>query len=172
MRLFAAIPLPEDIQTDLAAVCTGLAGIRWVSEEQLHLTLHFLGDECDAEEIEQALEGIESAPFPVEINGLGRFLHNRGGAIWAGVTASTALADLHAQIGGRLRNTSAKLEKRPFRPHITLGRIKNASESRIQDYLQFHSVKAEFAAESFCLFESRLRPDGPVHIVRREYEFT
>ena len=172
VRLFVAIPIPEEVQDDLGGLTGSLAGVKWTDPQNIHLTLHFLGEDFEPEEIHSALASVHSGPFPVEVKGVGRFLHNQGGAIWAGVLPSPQLMELHARIGKALRAVSVPTEKRAYQPHITLGRVKNEPEHRIQDYILHHQdFHTSFKAVSFALFSSRLRPEGPIHSIDMEYEF-
>lgn len=175
MRLFIALELPEDVRERLGELCRGLAGVRWSSQDQFHLTLHFLGEQENVEEIESALESVSAEPFALSLKGVGRFVAERGnGAIWAGVENSAGLSELHSRIGKTLRSAGVTPDRRPFSPHITLGRIQSATDTRIHEYLdqfqEFHATVPE--RREFTLFSSRLRPEGPIHNIIQQYEFT
>ncbi|MCE9599239.1 MAG: RNA 2',3'-cyclic phosphodiesterase [Spirochaetia bacterium] len=175
MRLFVALELPEDVCEKLAELCHGLAGVRWSSADQFHLTLHFLGERENIEEIESALASLHCDSFPLLLSGVGRFVAERGnGAIWAGVQNSEPLQELHSQIGKALRSVGVSPEKRTYSPHVTLGRIQSATNERIHEYLdQFQGFQASVSeVTEFSLFSSRLRPEGPIHSIIQQYEFT
>lgn len=174
MRAFIALELDEETQDDLGALCYGLPDVRWVDPSLMHLTLHFLGDV----ELEPVLEALASVPMPpsfsVTLSGVGRFLAKTGGAIWVGVEDSEPLARLHESMRRALRLAGVPLEKRKFQPHITLGRIRATPDEEIHAYLeQFAGYRRALSPFSgVTLFESQLRPDGPLHTAVEHYEFT
>ena len=122
-RLFVAIDFPDEIVSALAAIQPKAGfGIRPTSRDQLHLTLHFLG-ECDSERISRALSTLKSPAIELTIEGVGSFKSRDGGAIvWAGIQANAALKQLHQSVTSVLRPEGFHPESRPYSPHITLAR--------------------------------------------------
>ena len=180
MKVFIGIPLPEAV---IQVLLTGLAPyvqldtpIRWVSKQNIHLTLKFMGEmdshNLDRLKIALAEVGSEIQPFSLTISGLGQF--GRGNDLrifWAGVAESSCLTQLHGKIESVTRRFDIPADPRPFKPHITLGRNKRSHNfSRLHDYLRndqdFHF--GEFSVTSFFLYNSRLTPDGPIYTVVKE----
>src|SRR5437870_13830927 len=95
-RLFVAIRPPEDIRDLLIDAMDEGADFRWQDEEQLHLTLRFVGevDRPVADDLAGALGRVCAAPFEVRIKGVGRFEQRSSGALWAGVEPKEPLAAL------------------------------------------------------------------------------
>ncbi|RNC66045.1 MAG: RNA 2',3'-cyclic phosphodiesterase, partial [Desulfuromonadales bacterium] len=73
MRLFVAVDLPEGVRRSVAGLCRGLAGVRWLPPDQLHLTLRFIGEAEDAVNtaIRSGLAAITLTPFPLSLQGMG-----------------------------------------------------------------------------------------------------
>lgn len=175
MRAFTALELDEAARDDLASLCHGLPGVRWVDPAVMHLTLHFLGEDVQAELVLEALESVQMPPaFSAVLSGVGRFLSKNGGAIWAGFEPCEPLMRLQDSMTRALRAAGIPVEKRKYQPHITLGRIRSTPERDIHAYLeQFRGYRRELPPfTGVTLFESHLRPDGPVHTALEFYEFT
>ena len=86
-RLFVAIRPPEHIRDLLIDAMDDSPELRWVGDDNLHLTLRFIGEveRPLAKDIGAALDRIRAAPFELRIAGLGMFERRNGGALWAGV---------------------------------------------------------------------------------------
>lgn len=168
MRLFIAIPLPEPVRRRLSDLKQSIEGVRWQRQKQLHITLKFLGDtpEEHLNSLVDELQGIDYQTFTIIIKGFGSF--PRGGdprVLWAGISDPAKLTKLHARIEEKCIAMGYKAEARPFKPHITLGRIKSASKQDILSFINQHKqvVIPEIAVTEFVLYESKLRPGGAVH---------
>ena len=87
IRLFVALELPEAVRTRLSMLQGGVPGARWSTDEQLHLTLRFIGEVDDnvAHDIDDALAGIRAPAFTLELAGVGEFGGKNPRALWAGV---------------------------------------------------------------------------------------
>ena len=101
-RLFAAIRPPQHIRRSLLDVMGGVSGARWQSDDQLHLTLRFIGEvEAHvAEDVAAALGSVHHSRFEIALDRIGSF-ERRGQpeVIWAGVNAARSIEEL-AQEGG------------------------------------------------------------------------
>lgn len=173
-RLFIAIDIPEEVKDAVSEICYGLPEIKWTRSDQFHLTIKFLG-EVDEEaflNIRDALETVKLTPFPMSMRGAGHFDHGKGsGVLWLGVTESEQLTDLFRDVERVLLDTGIPREKRKFRPHITLGRLKKIHHGRMEDWMNLHSEfeSEEFVVSEFYLYESKLKPEGPVHTILNAY---
>ena len=127
-RYFVAIPLPDDARDRLIAVQPpAIPGIRLVERDELHLTLHFLGD-LTVQELEaarKALATVRTEAFTISIDRVGEFLREgRPQVLWAGVQANDNLMALHRSIGTVLADAIGFApEERPYSPHVTLARL-------------------------------------------------
>src|SRR5438046_4833117 len=99
-RLFVAIRPPEPIRDLLIDAMDDSADFRWQDEEQLHLTLRFIGEveRPMANDLADALGQIRAEPFAVRIIGVGRFEQRNSGALWAGVEPKEPLTALAAKV--------------------------------------------------------------------------
>lgn len=133
--MFLAIPLPPPVTARVDQVVRELSAegwpVRWVAPETAHVTLHFLGDTAPerAELLRLALPTVVArhAGFDLRTADLGVFPgRRRPRVIWLGLHGPThRLESLQRDLGGLLRGLGFPVEEGPFRPHITLGRLRN-----------------------------------------------
>ena len=120
MRLFIAIKLNQEMKDALLDIQDGMreAGVRgrYSPEENLHLTLAFIGEFSDGELVREVLDGIAFAPFPLALDGVGSF----GRLWWAGVERSDELAALAKRIRRGLADAGIPFDRKKFSAHITL----------------------------------------------------
>ena len=184
LRLFVALDLPAEAKAALAATIGQLqsvipAGVRWVNPAGIHLTLKFLGDTEDGwvtpllTALRESAAAGDSTPFPLHLDGLGVFPSYRDPrGIYAGVGGDM---DSLTQAQRRVEQAVVRLgfpqEKRPFRPHLTLGRVREgvapAVRRQIADTIatQAAALSPEYAwmAGEICLIRSNLTPSGAVY---------
>ena len=175
MRLFVAISLPDDLRMRLAGLTNGLPGARWISEDNLHLTLRFLGelDGAAASDLDEALAGIHMPAFEVAIRGVNHFGDGRNlRALWAGVEPNPELTRLHDKIEQAVIRSGLPPNRRKFTPHVTLARFKSNPGLRLQAFLSCHALLrlAPFWVEGFTLFSSHLARDGAIYRAEADYE--
>jgi 2'-5' RNA ligase len=163
-RLFVAIRPPEAIRDLLIDAMDEGPDFRWQDEEQLHLTLRFVGevDRPVGSDLANALSRVRSAPFDARISGVGRFEQRSSGALWAGVEPKAPLAALAAKVERVCQSVGLEPERRAFYPHITLARWKGRRTREVQDFLERKRglTSGPFAIDGFILFESRLSRHG------------
>src|SRR5438067_4056501 len=159
-RLFVAIRPPEDIRDLLIDAMDDSPDFRWQDEEQLHLTLRFIGEveRPIAEDLADALGRVRALPFAARVAGVGRFEQHNSGALWAGVEPKAPLAALAAKVERACVAVGLEPERRTFHPHITLARWKGRRTREVASYLERHRDLASepWKVEAFTLFESRL----------------
>jgi 2'-5' RNA ligase len=172
-RLFVAIRPPVAIRAQLLGAMGGISGARWQSEDQLHLTLRFIGevDRHLAGDIHAALGAIHHAPFEIALNGIGAF-ERRGQteAVWAGVAPHEPLKALHNKVDAALTRVGVAPDQRAFLPHVTLARLKRTS-GPVGNLLDLSCGLASppFTIADFALFESILTPEGALYSVVERY---
>ena len=120
MRLFAAIPLTEEVRKQMIDVMHTLKqqGIRgnYTSAANLHLTLCFIGETEDKARVEAALRNVSYRPFLLKLDGMGRF----GDTLYVGIKGGQAISVLAADIRKALDAEGIPYDRKPFTPHITL----------------------------------------------------
>jgi len=163
-RLFVAIRPPESIRDLLVDAMDVSADFRWQNDEQLHLTLRFIGevDRPLANDIADGLGRVRAAPIEMRIAGLGRFNQRNSGALWAGVEPKPPLTALAAKVELICQSAGLPPERRAFHPHITLARWKGRRTREVQAFLERKGgLSSEpFVVGEFILFESRLSRHG------------
>ena len=163
-RLFVAIRPPEPIRDLLIDAMDEGADFRWQDEEQLHLTLRFVGevDRPVADDLATALGRIRAERFAIRINGVGRFEQRNSGALWAGVEPKEPLAALAAKVERVCVAVGLEPERRAYHPHITVARWKGRRTREVAGFLERKAglVSDPWEVDAFILFESRLSRHG------------
>ena len=154
--------------------------VRWVKPEAIHLTLKFLGD-TPSEKVGAVKDALAQAaaqvsPFTFAVSGLGCFPNTRRPRVlWVGLQDPTgALARLRDAVEAQVVPLGFPTEARPFRPHLTLGRVqRHASKSEVIEVgaVVFNSQVGdigEMAVSSVSYIKSDLQPGGSVYTTLAE----
>ena len=162
-RLFVAIRPPEEVRDRLIDLMDDGVAVRWQSDEQIHLTLRFIGEveRPAAEDIGIALETIRLPRFRIALAGLGRFDHHRRGVLWAGIEPREELRALAAKVERACQSAGIEPERRAFHPHITLARW-NGGKPKLDPLIERHAgLRSDpWEVDRFTLYESHLLRDG------------
>lgn len=126
MRVFVGLDLPEEIRARIIAFMEEMKRVapsaKWVRPESLHITLKFIGETKQPEEIMQALSGVRAQQFDVTFTGTGFFTPRSPRVFWVGIQASDALPQLASMIDESLKPLGVREEDHEYRPHLTLAR--------------------------------------------------
>ena len=174
MRLFLAINIAPDVRRAVVEASAPLRAIAprlgWVREPQLHLTLKFLGDHSDvvANQVAEAMTRVaqRNRAVEVELGGIGAFPNfRRPRVVWMGVTPEPKLELLHHDVECAAAELGFSLDGRPFRPHLTLARVKPRTADAITLRALAKGAKdveygAEIVVSSIDLMHSELSPAG------------
>ncbi|MFZ5980951.1 MAG: RNA 2',3'-cyclic phosphodiesterase [Candidatus Zixiibacteriota bacterium] len=173
-RLFVALDLPAPVKERLSGLCSGVPGAIWVSPEQIHLTLRFIG-EVDGgvrRDIADALSGVDDEPFQLELKGMGCFPPRRQPkSLWVGVSRNDALIHLHHKIDTALVRLGLPREGRKFLPHVRLARLKDARVNKLAGYLTANSLfrLEPFEITEFGLYSSFLSSQGAIYQLEESF---
>lgn len=167
MRVFLALPLPDEVLSALRVQQFLLPLPRVVEPEGFHLTLAFLGEVQDWE-LEAAHERFldcRVAPFELRLQGLGLFGGAKPRAAWAGVAASEPLARLQGKLEHAARASGIAVERRKFVPHVTLGRFSPPlpdEAARLEKAVALGGgfQTGAWRVDRFCLYQSHLSAKG------------
>jgi 2'-5' RNA ligase len=145
----------------------GVNGARWQTDQQLHLTLRFIGevDEARAEDIDSALRAVSFTPFQVSLQGTGLFGDVRKPRmLWAGVGPEAPLAHLAQKIDTAMVRIGLPADPRKFVPHVTLARFKGPT-GRLDRFLAANDQLSSlpWTVERFTLFRSHLAHSGAIY---------
>ena len=176
IRSFIAVEVPQSLRAKLEEVQRELkradADVRWVRPESIHLTLKFLGS-VTGEELEKLAGGIAPiisswVPFEVRLHGLGCFPSSRNPrVVWVGMEQGSAEASsLQKAVENRAAEVGFAPETRPFKPHLTLGRVRSSrgKVSLAQAVENHRDVEiGGFWVDEVYLFKSELKPSGAVY---------
>jgi 2'-5' RNA ligase len=176
LRLFAAIPLPEDIADRLLDLQGEIHGASWRQREQLHLTLRFFGEigEALARDLDHELGLIVEAPFEIRLAGTGSFGGREPTALWAGVEAPSNLARLASACEKAARRAGLEPVSRKFTPHVTLAYCRGSTD---QDAAHFQGESAAFRTgpfwvDHFCMYSSHQTRSGSHYVEQAVYPLT
>ncbi len=177
IRSFIAFEIPESIRREIARTMRQMAThwpeYRWVDTDQLHLTMNFLGDVPDEKitDVCQVLRKVVPAfdAFSFTLSGLGAFPKaKRPRVLWLGVTeGASQLSKLYYQLADDLEHLRLERDRKAFRPHVTLARIRDRqrwSDSIVEkvernDPLEMGVVDAN----QLVLYSSHMEKAGPVY---------
>ena len=167
-RLFVALRPPPDIRRRLSEPMGGVPHARWQEDEQLHLTVRYIGevDRPMSEDVALALGQVHAASPRVAIHGVGAFdKKGRVDALWAGVTPQDELARLHKKVDQALVRLGLAPEGRAYLPHVTLARLPRGAgmDPAIDRWLADHAALSSevFGFGHLILYESHLTGEGP-----------
>ena len=163
-RLFVAIRPPEEIRDLLIDAMDDAPVLRWVSDDNLHLTLRFIGEveRPLANDIADALRRVRFDRFGLRVTGVGRFEQRNGGALWAAIEPKAPVTELAAKVDRACQSAGLEPERRTFHPHITLARWNRRSADAVDAFLRRNAALASdpFDVTRFTLFESHLSRHG------------
>jgi 2'-5' RNA ligase len=173
-RLFVAIQPPEPVRSALTTLIGDIARARWTPPQQFHITLRFIGDVSDPsqQQIEETLEQVRVRPFFLAVEHVGRFPpRGHPAVVWAGVASHPHLHQLRQQVDDRLLTTGVPFELRPFVPHVTLARTKDASLGGVEQWLRHHRdfTGPAWRVDAFHLMASDTSPEGVEHRVLKTF---
>ncbi len=129
-RLFVALrPLPGVRRACLEAMEDGPPGWAWQDDEQLHVTLRYIGEveRPVAEDVASALDSVRAPPVELAVTGVGWFDQGRSGSLFARCGPVEPLAALHRKIDRALVVAGLEPERRAYLPHITLARRRSGA---------------------------------------------
>ncbi|MBN2123396.1 MAG: RNA 2',3'-cyclic phosphodiesterase [Deltaproteobacteria bacterium] len=178
IRCFLAFELPPTIREILSGVSRELRisslNARWVHENNIHLTVVFLGDVAD-EHIPSMGAGIEkvclkTSPFHISLTGIGFFPTRRQPRVlWLGLNGDMERMSLFRDDLQRVVTPfGVREEKRPFKPHLTLGRFRRFDQGSgylLDRFLTRYGdlTSPPGALRELVLFRSDLKPAGAVY---------
>ncbi|HYA03647.1 MAG TPA: RNA 2',3'-cyclic phosphodiesterase [Syntrophobacteria bacterium] len=176
IRSFIAIELPDEIRQALSQVQRHLkgsvTGVRWVQPEGIHLTLKFLGSIL-AEQVAAIAAAVGEVvrgepPLALAMSGLGAFPNaRRPRVIWVGIVGEVErLGRLQTRLESALEPLGLAREERPFRPHLTLGRVRDPRRppdlTRALEEITV-SASSPFDVREILVYKSDLRPTGAIY---------
>ncbi|MEE4349976.1 MAG: RNA 2',3'-cyclic phosphodiesterase [Pacificimonas sp.] len=174
-RLFVGIDPPFEVKDTLMEIMGGVIGARWQSEDQLHITLRFLGERTaqQANDIAECLSYVSARPLAVGLEGMGQFdRKGRIDTLWIGVRPADGIRHLHRKVSRQLEGLGIRPDTRAYLPHLTIARFSRGAGS-FDDFMRRHGGLRipPFSVTEFCLYESHLTQEGAVYSVVERYQF-
>jgi 2'-5' RNA ligase len=175
LRLFIALPLPHEVEVELDRLLGLLrpksSDVKWVTANNIHLTVKFLGDTDEklVPRIKTAMNETVAAfqPFESVMDRVGGFPNlMKPRVIWVGGSQPIeAAVRMAAEIDRRMHELSFEKETRPFKAHLTLGRVREGrSISALATYLEsFKLTPIPLKLDRLVLFKSTLTPKGSIY---------
>ena len=180
LRTFIALDIPPAVQKSIQQrinnlrTLIGNSSVRWMQAHNIHLTLKFLGDvsPADVDTLTQILrtEAYNFSAFNIQINGLGSFPNSKRVRVLINrIQASAELEALQRGIESACNSIGFKPETRPFKPHLTIGRVQRGASSSEQIKIRktLDEVKIDSLGiarvDSVHLYRSELKPTSSVY---------
>lgn len=186
-RLFIAVPIQEKTRNEIAQgifadTRTKMLPVRWTNIQNLHLTLQFLGDtdEKRIPVLKQILNRLGTSGIAEELTftNIGAFPNpSNPRVIWIGVKENESLRKMQRQLTADLIRNGFSADQKKFKAHLTLGRVKE-NVTVPADMIQLIGVLREkldlsvSPLDRVTLFESQLKPGGPIYTVLYEKNFS
>ena len=175
-RLFTGVEIPPDIGQALSMLRGGLPGARWITPDNYHLTLRFIGDVDDivAGEVALMLGRVRRGPFELHLEGLTSFGGRKPRAVVATMAPAPALLELQAEHERLMQRIGLEPEGRKYTPHVTLARLRDSSSRDVAEYLAARGYlrTASFPVSRFVLFSARNSVGGGPYVVEASYHLT
>lgn len=169
-RLFVALRPPPPIRAMLLATMDGVDRARWQDDDQVHVTVRYIGevDARTADEVATALARIVADRPMITVAGVGHFeKRGRTDSLWAALAPRPILAALHAKVDRACVVAGLGPDTRAYVPHVTLARLPRSGhdERQVERWLADHAGlrSAPFAPSHLILYESHLAPDGATY---------
>ena len=161
MRLFIAIRLNDQIRSGLAEIQSflrnrGVSG-NFTKLENLHLTLAFIGEYADPENVLEAMRGVPFAPFSIWLKGFGSF----GDLYWCGIGENETLSAYVKRLRRALAESGIPFDRKKFSPHITL--IRRASFDKNRGFPGVSVPDASMEVDRVSLMRSDRAKSGMVY---------
>lgn len=179
IRSFVGLPLPAQATRALEALQNGLPAARAVPAEDMHITLAFLDDQPEAvlRALAEELGDMKTLPFQIVLSGIKLLGGRRPGAVAVNADRGEALAALQARVVRTVHGAGIDLERRRFKPHVTIFRLPRQLEltetSRIQTWISNTACFApiSYPVDRMMLYRSRLAKTGATYDVLAEFPF-
>lgn len=173
-RVFLAIPVPEEVHTQIRTLLPAGNALVRTRPEQLHVTLHFQGTvtEATASALVHGLNSGLTHPFELALEGLGCFrISETRGVLWCGLKASSELHRLHRSLADQLLSLGLAPESRPWIPHVTIARFNPRQWLEVDTLIEQHrsTFLGTFRVTRFQLYESFPGPEGSRYTVLKQY---
>jgi 2'-5' RNA ligase len=183
VRLFVAFSPPEDLCRAIASLVAPLSeelpAARWVSADNLHLTLQFLGERSDQEagRIAASLMPVFAHydPVSLEVTVGGAFPAEEPRVLWVGLHGPSKLSQLQREVADASGERLIRGRRlRPYRPHVTVARCRGSWDESDVDRLRecLEPLRGRsFMVDHGSLYESVLTPEGARYSIAHQFPF-
>lgn len=185
IRTFIAVLISNDLKRKIAVVQEDFKKVapevKWVEEDNFHITVKFLGD-VNSDRLKDVTLAVSQSvadltPFEAEIGGFGAFPNaRRPRVVWAGIeTGQDELKALAERVENALETLGFPKEDRPFSAHVTIGRVRD--ERRVGGLTRAledaeTGRQGSIRVESVAIMKSELRRNGPIYSALAEVPLT
>ena len=172
IRLFIALKIPADVREKIfnlpKEIIKNYNDYKWEKFDKIHLTLKFIGEVKKdlIQPIIESMKFIENySAFECSFTKLGFFYRfKEPKTLWLGLSLDDTVKELVKQLNENLAQYNIPIEKRDFRPHLTMMRIKGrVNKNFIDSFLNFRVEPEKFISNEISLMESKLEPAGSIY---------
>ena len=180
VRSFLAIEIESRLKDNIAKVTQEFkkidSDIKFVSNENLHLTLKFFGniDDFQLKQIKSSISLVlrDFNMFNIKLGGVGAFPNkNHIKVIWIGMEDNEILYELQFRLDDEFAKLGFNKEKN-FKSHLTIGRMKTGkNKNKVKKIIEKNEniIIGDFSVKSICLKKSNLTPSGPIYETLEEF---
>jgi len=179
IRLFVALKIPDVVKSEIFKHCYAASeapsDYRWEDKDKVHLTLKFIG-EVKEELLPQITDELEFVKnytgFNCRFSRFGFFFRdNQAKILWCNLETDDSIISLVDELNNRLKQFDIEIEKRKFKGHLTLLRIKErVTDDFIKKIKEYKFDPLEFNTNQIALIQSVLKPNGSEYKVLKIYE--
>lgn len=179
IRLFVALKIPDEIKKEIFEHCYSVVEnplhFKWEAKDKVHLTLKFIGEVKEEliAQITDELEFVKSySSFDCTISKFGFFFRdNEARILWCNIETDDSIISLVEGLNNTLQKYDIEVEKRKFKGHLTLLRIKEKfNEKLIRKFREHTFDPIKFKTNEIMLIQSVLKPTGSEYKVLKIYE--
>jgi RNA 2',3'-cyclic 3'-phosphodiesterase len=173
-RLFTGLEIPPDIGAALQNYRAALPGVRWIEQEDYHITLRYAGDidYAAARDLAGMLEEMRPrGPLRLSLNALDSFGGHEPRSLIVRVAANPVLHEMQAEHERMMRRLRLPLDKRKFIPHVTLARLRDTRPEEVANFITSCGIfpPLSFTARRFVLFSSKPSMGGGPYVQEATY---
>lgn len=171
IRLFIALNFKDEVKAQITDVINKMKSNsiqgKFVNEENMHLTVEFLGEieNTRIDLIKEVMDKLDYKKFTLSLTKIGYFKKSEGNIYWLGIDENDILINLYNKLHQGLLDKGFKLEDRPYRPHITLGRKVSLKDDLHFDDIKHVLEKIKIDIDRVDLMKSEFVKGGVVHSV-------
>jgi 2'-5' RNA ligase len=166
-KLFVGLQIPGHLAKQFNLLKIDVTGARWQTEENMHVTLSFIGEVDDGllNKVLETLRNVEAEQFSLALKSVGTFArHDEPNVLWAGIANADALKVLKRKIDEVLHGADLPFDRKEYRPHMTLAFLETCDRDKLAAFLNKNKDFCcdAFEVSEFVLYQTMGTKEAPV----------